>query len=70
MHTVGSTHIPRIEDWPVMPREKLVVGLKPVKFFIGNPRLDVEPSTQEVNKSVMYEGEANDVSFCCRTARI
>ena len=53
-----------------MPREKLVVGLKLVKFFMGNPGLDVEPSTQEVNKSVMYEGEANDVPFCCRTARI
>ena len=53
-----------------MPREKLVVGLEPVKFFMGNPGLDVEPSIQEVNKSVTYEGGANDVPFCCRTARI
>ena len=57
-HTFGSTHNPRIEDWPVMPSEKMVVGLKPVNFFAGNPGLDVRPSTQEVNKSVLYtEGE-------------
>ncbi|KZM24361.1 Primary-amine oxidase [Ascochyta rabiei] len=29
-HTFGSTHNPRIEDWPVMPCEKVAVGLKPV----------------------------------------
>lgn len=56
-HTFGSTHNPRIEDWPVMPSEKMVVGLKPVNFFAGNPGLDVAPSTQEVNKSVLYTEE-------------
>ena len=40
-HTFGSTHRPRVEDWPVMPCEKLVVGLKPVNFFDGNPGIDV-----------------------------
>ncbi|KAF9697624.1 hypothetical protein EKO04_004326 [Ascochyta lentis] len=59
-HTFGSTHNPRIEDWPVMPCEKMVVGLKPVNFFASNPGLDVAPSTQEVNKSVLHDGEA-----CC-----
>lgn len=53
-HTFGSTHNPRIEDWPVMPNEKLTVGLKPVNFFSGNPGLDVAPSTQDKNKSVLY----------------
>ncbi|KAJ6021095.1 hypothetical protein N7540_006599 [Penicillium herquei] len=52
-HTFGSTHNPRIEDWPVMPSEKMVVGLKPVNFFQGNPALDVAPSTQEYNKSLL-----------------
>lgn len=57
-HTFGSTHNPRIEDWPVMPSEKMVVGLKPVNFFAGNPAVDVGPSTQGVNQSVLYtEGE-------------
>jgi len=65
-HTFGSTHNPRIEDWPVMPSEKLTVGLKPVNFFMGNPGLDVAPSTQETNKSVLYAGE-NEAAACCDT---
>ncbi|KAJ6096103.1 hypothetical protein N7486_006849 [Penicillium sp. IBT 16267x] len=52
-HTFGSTHNPRIEDWPIMPSEKMVVGLKPVNFFTGNPSLDVAVSTQERNRSVL-----------------
>ncbi|KAJ6164885.1 hypothetical protein N7470_003557 [Penicillium chermesinum] len=55
-HTFGSTHNPRIEDWPVMPSEKMIVGLKPVNFFSGNPGLDVAVSTQENNKSVLFQG--------------
>jgi len=64
-HTFGSTHNPRIEDWPVMPNEKMMVSLKPVNFFNGNPGLDVAPSTQEKNKSVLFieETPAND---CCQ----
>ncbi|KAJ5280673.1 hypothetical protein N7478_006045 [Penicillium angulare] len=67
-HTFGSTHNPRIEDWPVMPSEKMVVGLKPVNFFTGNPGLDVAASTQERNRSVLVDG-GNDVSLksdCCK----
>lgn len=56
-HTFGSTHNPRVEDWPVMPSEKMTVGLKPVNFFQGNPGIDVEPSSQAVNKSVLFGGE-------------
>jgi primary-amine oxidase len=56
-HTFGSTHNPRIEDWPVMPSEKMTVGLKPVNFFECNPALDVAVSTQERNKSVLVDGE-------------
>ena len=64
-HTFGSTHNPRIEDWPVMPSEKMVVGLKPVNFFSGNPGLDVAPSTQDRNRSVLYTGEQGPASDCC-----
>lgn len=52
-HTFGSTHNPRIEDWPVMPCEKMMVGLKPLNFFDRNPALDVQVSTQAKNKSVL-----------------
>ncbi|KAF7588495.1 hypothetical protein BBP40_005631, partial [Aspergillus hancockii] len=46
-HSFGSTHNPRVEDWPVMPVEKMVVGLKPVNLFAGNPGVDVGVSRQE-----------------------
>ncbi|KAH6855386.1 copper amine oxidase [Chaetomium sp. MPI-CAGE-AT-0009] len=65
-HTFGSTHNPRAEDWPVMPVEKMVVGLKPVNFFERNPALDVAPSTQERNLSVLVEdGEGQGENGCC-----
>ncbi|KAF9641078.1 Copper amine oxidase [Lasiodiplodia theobromae] len=61
-HTFGSTHNPRIEDWPVMPCEKMVVGLKPLNFFLGNPGLDVAISTQDANQSTLVTEEG---SGCC-----
>ena len=42
-HTLGSHHIPRPEDWPVMPVERVGFTLKPVGFFTQNPALDVPP---------------------------
>ena len=55
-HTFGSTHNPRIEDWPVMPAEKMAVVLKPVNFFLQNPGIDVAPSDQRLNRSVLVPG--------------
>lgn len=67
-HTFGSTHNPRIEDWPVMPSEKMVVGLKPVNFFSGNPGLDVAVSTQDKNKSVLFNEEEDKAeNVCCHS---
>jgi len=40
-HTFGTTHVPRPEDWPVMPVETCGFRLKPVGFFDRNPTLDV-----------------------------
>jgi primary-amine oxidase len=42
-YTLGSHHIPRPEDWPVMPVEKVSFALKPFGFFDSNPSLDVPP---------------------------
>ena len=67
-HTFGSTHNPRIEDWPVMPAEKMVVGLKPVNFFTGNPGLDVAESTQQRNKSVLVQEDKHSASGCGQTS--
>ena len=44
-HTFGVTHVPRPEDWPVMPVEYTGFLLAPVGFFDRNPALDVPPSS-------------------------
>jgi primary-amine oxidase len=44
-HTLGVTHIPRAEDWPVMPTEVVGFHLLPVNFFDKNPALDVPASS-------------------------
>ncbi len=43
-HSFGVTHVPRPEDWPVMPVEYCGFTLMPVGFFDRNPALDVPPS--------------------------
>ena len=40
-HSFGVTHIPRMEDWPVMPAEHVGFFLKPFGFFDANPSLDI-----------------------------
>jgi primary-amine oxidase len=42
-HTFGVTHVPRPEDWPVMPVEYTGFMLVPFGFFDRNPALDVPP---------------------------
>ncbi|MDX2270572.1 MAG: primary-amine oxidase [Cyanobacteriota bacterium] len=43
-YSFGHHHIPRPEDWPIMPVASLGFMLKPVGFFDANPSLDVPPS--------------------------
>ncbi|KZV98915.1 hypothetical protein EXIGLDRAFT_669120 [Exidia glandulosa HHB12029] len=45
--TFGATHIPRPEDFPVMPAEHVILSLKPWSFFKQNPSLDV-PASKDV----------------------
>ena len=40
-HSVTMTHVPRPEDWPVMPVEYTGFHLVPVGFFDRNPTLDL-----------------------------
>ncbi|OUL36190.1 tyramine oxidase [Nostoc sp. T09] len=46
-YTFGHHHIPRPEDWPVMPVAYCGFTLKPVGFFDANPALDVLPTNVE-----------------------
>lgn len=52
-YTMGHHHIPRPEDWPVMPAAYIGFSLKPVGFFDRNPALDVPPSTPRHSCCVM-----------------
>ena len=45
-YTFGLHHIPRPEDWPVMPVHYIGFMLKPFGFFDENPALDVPPPEQ------------------------
>jgi primary-amine oxidase len=43
-YTFGAHHVPRPEEWPVMPVAYIGFHLKPTGFFMGNPALDVPPA--------------------------
>ena len=43
-HTLGVTHVPRPEDYPVMPVERVSFRLKPFGFFSSNPSINVPPN--------------------------
>lgn len=40
-YVFGIHHVPRVEDWPVMPVDAVSFHLKPTGFFDANPALDV-----------------------------
>jgi primary-amine oxidase len=42
-YVFGHHHVPRPEDWPVMPVWRMGFSLKPSGFFDANPALDVAP---------------------------
>ncbi|WVQ81626.1 hypothetical protein IAT38_003750 [Cryptococcus sp. DSM 104549] len=66
-HTFGLTHVPRVEDFPVMPVETHTISLKPANFFTENPGMDVPLSNQAFNKSKLVDGEAEEkkADSCC-----
>jgi primary-amine oxidase len=45
-YVFGTNHIPRTEDWPVMPVERTGFHLKPSGFFRRSPGIDVAASTK------------------------
>ena len=60
-YTFGHTHIPRPEDWPVMPVHSMGFMLKPDGFFHSNPAMDLPPS--ESHDSCDHGGDGS----CCHT---
>lgn len=55
-YTFGHHHIPRPEDWPVMPVGYSGFMLKPVGFFNANPAMDVPPAMKQ---------SSNPEKSCC-----
>ena len=47
-YTMGHTHLPRTEDYPVMPAAYIGFLLKPAGFFTSNPANDLPPSPKAV----------------------
>ncbi len=50
-YTFGHTHIPRPEDYPVMPAAYIGFLLKPNGFFAMNPANDLPPSAPAAGKT-------------------
>jgi primary-amine oxidase len=42
-YVFGINHVPRVEEWPVMPVDTVCFWLRPAGFFDRNPALDVPP---------------------------
>ncbi|CAE6427598.1 unnamed protein product [Rhizoctonia solani] len=55
--TVGVNHVPRPEDWPVMPTEHLRIVFKPIGFFKANPALDVKAPVDERSRNAFPSGD-------------
>ncbi|KAI6010589.1 copper amine oxidase [Pisolithus marmoratus] len=70
--TLGTTHIPRPEDWPVMPVEHINVLFKPSSFFTKNPSMDVagtndhhsQPAFETVG-IIEHHANAENGTTCC-----
>ncbi|CAI9283818.1 unnamed protein product [Lactuca saligna] len=48
-YVFGITHVPRLEDWPVMPVEHIGFMLQPHGFFNCSPAVDVPPGVCEMD---------------------
>lgn len=64
--TMGFTHIPRVEDFPVMPVETHTIHITPNNFFDKNPALDLPQANNTFNKSVLANSTSGEKS-CCKT---
>lgn len=68
--TLGLSHAPSTEQFPVMSMDKLEFSILPVCFFWKNPALDLPIATAETNKVIYYEDivagkESTSGESCC-----
>lgn len=62
-HTFGPTHIPRTEDWPIMPVDYSGFWFKPHGFLDQNPAMNL-PEDARSKSSCAMDGSAGP---CCTT---
>ncbi|KAI0562514.1 amine oxidase [Gracilaria domingensis] len=62
-HSFGVTHVPRTEDFPVMPCESTGFSLKPDCFLLGNPGIDLAPQTDRASAVKPYHPRLNCSKF-------
>ncbi|XP_047309403.1 copper methylamine oxidase-like [Impatiens glandulifera] len=61
-YVFGISHVPRLEDWPVMPVERIGFTLQPHGFFNCSPCIDVPPNRSETNsKDIVAKSDSNGV---------
>ncbi|KAI8377175.1 copper amine oxidase [Choanephora cucurbitarum] len=65
-YTFGITHLPRVEDFPIMPVEYCGFIMKPFNFFMANPALDVPPPNKKSNQSLNVKDKVKPTN-CCST---
>jgi hypothetical protein len=65
----GAHHLPRPEDWPLMPAEKVSCMIKPFGFFDASPVLDLAPATRrqvgQTHTQAACRGKWTCVVLCC-----
>ncbi|KAL0441056.1 UNVERIFIED_CONTAM: Primary amine oxidase [Sesamum radiatum] len=64
-YVFGITHVPRLEDWPVMPVEHIGFVLQPHGFFNCSPAIDVPPNVCEMDAK---ESDVKDSSVAKPTS--
>jgi primary-amine oxidase len=57
-YSFGLHHLPRPEDWPVMPVHHIGFMLKPFGFFDENPALDVPPPEHRHESHCAHHAES------------
>ncbi|KAK0183832.1 copper amine oxidase [Armillaria mellea] len=58
--SIGTTHIPCLEDWPVMPVEHLSITLEPQSFFTMNPSMDISGTRDPKSVAAFSQDSSNN----------
>ena len=61
-YSFGVTHLPRVEDFPVMPVESAGFQLKPFGFFAWNPALDLAPEKNLASREAAPAAPPRDMA--------